>query len=204
MLFRSVKSAKDVTTNVLDELLPIQEDVEKMKGTYGSTQSAGFNKVLTEANNSVKKLTNQLPDLFSKIESINQQLMPISNISENVNRIRELIQRAREAANKVAIPMRFNGSSGVEVRPPSNLEDLKAYTSLTFFLQRPQKRLDVPQRASNKFVLYLGNKDASKGYIGMAVKDGHLTCVYNLGDREAEVVVDPLVMQSNTEEAIMD
>lgn len=55
--------------------------------------------------------------------------------------------------------MRFNGSSGVEVRPPSNLEDLKAYTSLTFFLQRPQKRLDAPQRASNKFVLYLGNKD---------------------------------------------
>ncbi|OXB53471.1 hypothetical protein ASZ78_007667, partial [Callipepla squamata] len=199
-----VKSAKDVTTNVLDELLPIQEDVEKMKGTYGSTQSAGFSKALTEANNSVKKLTNQLPDLFSKIESINQQLMPISNISENVNRIRELIQQARDAANKVAIPMRFNGSSGVEVRPPSNLEDLKAYTSLTFFLQRPQKRLDVPQRGSNKFVLYLGNKDSSKGYIGMALKDGHLTCVYNLGDREAEVVVDPLVMQSDTEEAIMD
>lgn len=49
----------------------------------------------------VKKLTNQLPDLFSKIESINQQLMPISNISENVNRIRELIQQARDAANKV-------------------------------------------------------------------------------------------------------
>lgn len=47
-----VKSAKDVTTNVLDELLPIQEDVEKMKGTYGSTQSAGFSKALTEANNS--------------------------------------------------------------------------------------------------------------------------------------------------------
>lgn len=55
--------------------------------------------------------------------------------------------------------MRFNGSSGVEVRPPSNLEDLKAYTSLSFFLQRPQKRSDMPQRASNKFVLYLGNKD---------------------------------------------
>lgn len=55
--------------------------------------------------------------------------------------------------------MRFNGSSGVEVRPPSNLEDLKGYTSLSFFLQRPQSRLDTPQRASNKFVLYLGNKD---------------------------------------------
>ncbi|XP_042654043.1 laminin subunit alpha-3 isoform X2 [Tyto alba] len=199
-----VKSAKDVTTNVLDELLPIQVDVEKMKSTYGSTQSAGFSKALMEANNSVKKLTNKLPDLFSKIESINQQLMPITNISENVNRIRELIQQARDAANKVAIPMRFNGSSGVEVRPPSNLEDLKGYTSLSFFLQRPQTRLDIPQRASNKFVLYLGNKDASKDYIGMAVKDGHLTCVYNLGDGDVEIDVQPFVTESKTEEAVMD
>ncbi|KFP91421.1 Laminin subunit alpha-3, partial [Apaloderma vittatum] len=154
-----VRSAQDVTTNVLDELFPIQVDVEKIKSTYGGTQSAGFSKALMEANNSVKKLTNKLPDLFSKIESINQQLIPISNISENVNRIRELIQQARDAANKVAIPMRFNGSSGVEVRPPSNLEDLKGYTSLSFFLQRPQTRVDTPQTASNKFVLYLGDKD---------------------------------------------
>ncbi|XP_075350602.1 laminin subunit alpha-3 [Mycteria americana] len=199
-----VKSAKDVTTNVLDELLPIQVDVEKMKSTYGSTQSASFSKALMEANSSVKKLTNKLPDLFSKIESINQQLMPISNISENVNRIRELIQQARDAANKVAIPMRFNGSSGVEVRPPSNLEDLKGYTSLSFFLQRPQTSLDTPQRASNKFVLYLGNKDASKDYIGMAVKGGHLTCVYNLGGGDVEIDVQTSVTQSETEEAVMD
>ncbi|XP_064363379.1 laminin subunit alpha-3 isoform X2 [Dromaius novaehollandiae] len=199
-----VKSAMDVTTNVLGELLPIQADVEKIKSTYGSTQSADFNKVLMEANNSVTTLTNTLPDLFSKIESINQQLMPISNISENVNRIRELIQQARDAANKVAIPMRFNGSSGVEVQPPRNLEDLRGYTSLSFFLQRPQKRSDVLQRAPNMFVLYLGNKDASQDYIGMALKRGHLTCVYNLGGSEAEIDVEPLVTESNTEEAILD
>lgn len=95
--------------------------------------------------------------------------------------------------------MRFNGSSGVEVRPPSNLEDLKGYTSLSFFLQRP-----LLQRTSDKFVLYLGNKDASKDYIGMAVKDGHLTCVYNLGDGDVEIDVQPLVTQSETEEAVMD
>ncbi|XP_054036118.1 laminin subunit alpha-3 [Dryobates pubescens] len=200
----TVESAKGVTTNVLEELLPIQEDVEEMKSTYGSTQSAGFSKALMEANNSVKKLTTKLPDLFSKIESINQQLLPISNISENLNRIRELIQQARDAANKVAVPMRFNGSSGVEVRPPSNLEDLKGYTSLSFFLQRPKPRADTPQRASNKFVLYLGDKDASKGYMGMAVKGGRLTCVCNLGEGDVEVDVQPLVTESETEEAIMD
>ncbi|KAG6933637.1 laminin subunit alpha 3 [Chelydra serpentina] len=199
-----VKNANDITANVLDELNPIKADVEKIKGTYGSTQSADFNKALTEANNSVKKLTSKLPDLFNKIESINQQLMPISNISENVNRIRELIQQARDAANKVAIPMRFNGRSGVEVRPPSDLEDLRGYTSLSFFLQRPLPRQGSLQQASNMFVMYLGNKDASKDYIGMAVRSGRLICVYNLGGNEAEIEVDPSVTESNTEEATLD
>ncbi|XP_074405747.1 laminin subunit alpha-3 isoform X4 [Zonotrichia albicollis] len=197
------EDANSVTNSVLGELVPIEAEVERIKSNYGSTQSASFNKALMEANNSVKNLTNQLPDLFSKIKSINQQLMPISNISENINRIRELIQQARDAANKVAIPMRFNGSSGVEVRPPSNLEDLKGYTSLSLFIQRPKKRSDTQQRA-NRFVLYLGNKNASKDYIGMAVKDGYLTCVYNLGGGDGEVRVQSLVTQSSTEEAVMD
>ncbi|KAL9868319.1 laminin subunit alpha-3 isoform 2-T2 [Geothlypis trichas] len=197
------EDANSVTSSVLGELVPIEAEVKRIKSNYGSTQSASFNKALMEANNSVKNLTNQLPDLFSKIKSINQQLMPISNISENINRIRELIQQARDAANKVAIPMRFNGSSGVEVRPPSNLEDLKGYTSLSLFIQRPQQRSDTQQRA-NRFVLYLGNKNASKDYIGMAVKDGYLTCVYNLGGGDGEVRVQSLVTQSSTEEAVMD
>uniref|UniRef100_A0A8C3XFQ3 Laminin subunit alpha 3 n=1 Tax=Cyanoderma ruficeps TaxID=181631 RepID=A0A8C3XFQ3_9PASS len=197
------ENANSVTNSVLDDLVPIKEEVERIKSNYGSTQSARFNKALMEANSSVKNLTNQLPDLFSKIKSINQQLMPITNISENINRIRELIQQARDAANKVAIPMRFNGSSGVEVRPPSNLEDLKGYTSLSLFIQRPQQEPDTPQRA-NRFVLYLGNKDASKDYIGMAVKDGYLTCVYNLGGGDGEVRVQSLMTESKTEEAVMD
>lgn len=58
--------------------------------------------------------------------------------------------------------MRFNGSSGVEVRPPDNLDDLKGYTSLSLYLQRPLSRLDSPRRqTSNMFVMYLGDKDVS-------------------------------------------
>ncbi|KFO61539.1 Laminin subunit alpha-3, partial [Corvus brachyrhynchos] len=197
------ENASSVTDSVLGELAPIKAEVEKIKSNYGSTQSSSFNKALTEANNSVNNLTNQLPDLFNKIKSINQQLMPISNISENINRIRELIQQARDAANKVSIPMRFNGSSGVEVRPPSNLEDLKGYTSLSLFIQRPQQRSNI-QQGENRFVLYLGDKDTSKDYIGMAVKEGYLTCVYNLGDGDGEIRVQSLLTESKTEEAVMD
>ncbi|KAF4024914.1 hypothetical protein G4228_016858 [Cervus hanglu yarkandensis] len=197
-----VRNANDITNEVLDGLNPIQTDVERIKDTYGSTQSEDFNKALSDADNSVKKLTNKLPDLLSKIESINQQLLPLGNISDNVDRIRELIQQARDAANKVAVPMRFNGRSGVEVRLPNDLEDLKGYTSLSLFLQRPEST--ESGGTENMFVMYLGNKDASRDYIGMAVVNGQLTCVYNLGEDETELQVDQTLTESKTQEAVMD
>ncbi|XP_044538899.1 laminin subunit alpha-3 [Gracilinanus agilis] len=198
-----IRNANDVTSSVLDGLTPIQTHVERLQETYGSAQSEDFNEALSDANNSVKKLTSKIPDLLSKIESINQQLLPLGNISDNVDRIRELIQQARDAANKVAVPMRFNGKSGVEVRLPNDLEDLKGYTSLSLFLQRPESREDGGED-EDMFVMYLGNKDTSKDYIGMAVRDGKLVCVYNLGDQEAETQMDPILTKSITQEAIMD
>uniref|UniRef100_A0A5F8G2Z2 Laminin subunit alpha-3 n=1 Tax=Monodelphis domestica TaxID=13616 RepID=A0A5F8G2Z2_MONDO len=198
-----IRNANDVTSSVLDGLTPIQTHVERLQETYGSARSEDFNEALSDANNSVKKLTSKIPDLLSKIESINQQLLPLGNISDNVDRIRELIQQARDAANKVAVPMRFNGKSGVEVRLPNDLEDLKGYTSLSLFLQRPESREDGGED-EDMFVMYLGNKDTSKDYIGMAVRDGKLVCVYNLGDREAETQMDPILTKSLTQEAIMD
>ncbi|XP_075389015.1 laminin subunit alpha-3 [Tenrec ecaudatus] len=197
-----VRNANDITSEVLDGLSPIQTDVDRIKDTYGSRQREDFNKALSDADNSVTKLTNRLPDLLSKIESINEQLLPLGNISDNVDRIRELIQQARDAANKVAVPMRFNGKSGVDVRLPSDLEDLKGYTSLSFFLQRPESRGNA--RKENMFVMYLGNKDTSGDYIGMAIIDGRLTCVYNLGELEAEVQVDQNLTKSESFEAVMD
>ncbi|XP_053570955.1 laminin subunit alpha-3 [Bombina bombina] len=200
-----VNNANTITDNVQNELKPIKDDVDNLKGTIGSTQSADFNEALNDASNSVKNLTNQLPDLFDAINRINE-LMPLGNISENVNRIRELIQQARDAANKVAVPMRFDGNSGVEVRPPSNLEDLKAYTSFSLLIQRPQSRSDRRKRqlSANMFVMYFGNKDTSKDYIGLAVRDGRLVCVYNLGGNEREIEVEQFLTSSNPEDATMD
>lgn len=53
--------------------------------------------------------------------------------------------------------MRFNGKSGVEVRLPDDLDDLKGYTSLSLFLQRPESKENGG--TENMFVMYLGNKD---------------------------------------------
>lgn len=200
-----VTNANGITNNVKAELKPIKEDVENLKGTIGTAQNANFNEALKEASNSVMKLSGSLPDVFATMNRINS-LVPLGNISESVSRIRELIQQARDAANKVVVPMRFDGNSGVEVRPPSNLEDLKAYTSLSFFLQRPQSRGDRKKRqlSANMFVMYLGSKDTSKDYIGIGVEDGRLLCVYNFGGNMAEINAEPFISSNKADEAILD
>lgn len=63
--------------------------------------------------------------------------------------------------------MKFTGDGHVELRPPRDLEDLKAYTSLSLSLQRPVIRGDGRRRrrqttdTGDMFVLYLGNRDVS-------------------------------------------
>lgn len=69
-------------------------------------------------------------------------------------------------SSQVAVPMRFNGRSGVEVRLPNDLEDLRGYTSLSLFLQRPDSRENGG--TENMFVMYLGNKDVSISLVSIS------------------------------------
>lgn len=76
--------------------------------------------------------------------------------------------------------MRFNGKSGVEVRLPRDLDDLKGYTSLSLFLQRPESGENGA--TENMFVMYLGNKDVSAVGVSPALKGmWALGCVTPLG-----------------------
>lgn len=52
----------------------------------------------------VKNLLNSIPSLqdkISEVEELSSQLSPVTNVSDNINRIKELIEQARDAANRV-------------------------------------------------------------------------------------------------------
>jgi len=66
--------------------------------------------------------------------------------------------------------MKFAGNGHVELRPPHDLEDLKAYTEMSLSLQRPEVvsrgdgargRRQAAKETNNMFVMYLGNRDVS-------------------------------------------
>ncbi|KAI1891331.1 hypothetical protein AGOR_G00142700 [Albula goreensis] len=201
----NVGSANDTITNVTDRLDSIRDDLDKMNVTAPNLNLDGF---LEDVNNTLRNLT----DTLDQINSTEVDVPPSANMSESIRRVKELIQQARDAANRIPVPMDFSGDGYVELRPPTDLEDLKAYTDLVLSLQRPEtpKRGDGERRrrqkktdSSNMFVFYLGNRNTSKDYIGMMVEDNILYSVYKLGGSEKRIEVGA-ISESPSNPAIFD
>uniref|UniRef100_A0A8C9TNX3 Laminin, alpha 5 n=1 Tax=Scleropages formosus TaxID=113540 RepID=A0A8C9TNX3_SCLFO len=105
-----------------------------------------------------------------RLDKLQNHSMQMPNISENIERIRELIAQARRAASKVNVPVKFNGTAGVQVRNPQNLADLAAYTSLKLYITLPESSRKTHQADTpSQFVFYLGNKNVIRKHIDFKV-----------------------------------
>ncbi|XP_068161173.1 laminin subunit alpha-5 isoform X2 [Antennarius striatus] len=189
---QAVDLANATVTQVNDALRPIQEQLDQWQQTYGDANATNddINNALIEANRTVHTLGETIPLLIKKLDKLQNHSTQMPNISENINRIRQLIQQARNAASKVGVPVKFNGKSGVQVRTPHNLADLAAYTSLKFYVSLPEgKRSRRQDDVTKQFVFYLGNKDSSKEYLGMALDGKRLRWYFNVGGKTAEVLM---------------
>lgn len=186
------EQANTTATNVHNTLRPIKEQLDKWQDTYGDANATNndINNSLMEANKTVNMLGDTVPLLLKKLDKLQNQSAQMPNISESISRIRQLIQQARNAASKVGIPVKFSGTSGVQVRNPSNLADLAAYTNLKFYITLPESARKRRQDDQNKqFVFYLGNKDSSKEFLGMALEGKRLRWYFNTGGETAMVLM---------------
>ncbi|XP_017277955.1 laminin subunit alpha-3-like isoform X2 [Kryptolebias marmoratus] len=204
---RKAASANNSATNTMDKLNSIKTELDKINISPVDTN---LNNVLKDVDQSVKNLWKTIPtlnDKISAVENLNSQFSPINNISESIRTLKELIAHARDAANKIAVPMKFNGNSHVELHPPKNLDDLRAYTAMSLLLQRPKGRGDGARRRRQlppgQFVLYLGNRDSSKNYIGLVLRNDVLYGVYKLNGVEYEIKSD-YISRSDSEPAMFD
>ncbi|KAJ8372354.1 hypothetical protein AAFF_G00290230 [Aldrovandia affinis] len=211
---KTAADANSTTNDAMNRLDAIRKEVDKINIL---PLDSNFDNVLSDVDKSVKNLSNTIPSLLDKIsqiENLNSQLSPASNVSENIKRIKELIELARDAANRITVPMKFMGDGHVELRTPTGMDDLKAYTALSLSLQRPEGpdsgrgdggriRRQPATDDGNLFVLYLGKKDASKDYIGMALRNNQLFCIYKLNGVEYEVKTE-FITKSPSEPSYFD
>ncbi|CAL9691756.1 unnamed protein product [Knipowitschia caucasica] len=169
---------------VLQTISPISSKVEQwannMKKKHYSTED--YESAVDSAGEAVENLNVLVPELLDKLRVVEQK-RPVNNVTTNILRIRELIAQARSVAKKVRVSMKFNGQSAVEVHPHTNLEDLKTVTSISLFIRVDPDKDPIEDR----FILYLGDRNGKKDYMGLAIKNDNLVYVYNLGGEDVEI-----------------
>ncbi|KAM4691986.1 laminin subunit alpha-5 [Rhinophrynus dorsalis] len=179
--------ANDTANRVESYLRDIKKNLESWNKKYGNLQNEDVNKAIEEAKTTVSNLENTVPLLVDKLNKLERRKSQNGSISDSIQRIRQLISQARDAASKVKVPVKFTGSSGVQLRTPKNLQDLAAYTSLKLHIQNPEPQRKKKRQADTedgRFVLFLGHNDGKDDYFGMVLKGNKLHCVYKLGDDE--------------------
>ncbi|KAG8014177.1 Laminin subunit alpha-3 [Nibea albiflora] len=208
---RKAASANSTAADTMNKLNDIRKEVDKINVTR---VDPNLKNVLDGVDQTVKDLLKTIPSLddkISEVENLTSQFSP-GNITDNIKKIKELIEQARDAANRIAVPVKFAGDGHVELRPPKNLDDLKAYTDLSLSLQRPlsggdrgdgRRRRRQTSGKNDMFVMYLGNRDSSKNYIGMVLKNNVLYGVYKLNGVEMEMQTG-LITKSPFEQAMFD
>ncbi|KAK2901448.1 hypothetical protein Q8A67_009563 [Cirrhinus molitorella] len=206
---KAATAANRSTSDTMEQLNNIKAEVTKISISPSVSNMDG---VLNNVEMTVKNLSSSIPSLLDKIDEINSQISAGNNVTDNIKQIKELIEQAREAANRIVVPMKFTGKGHVELRPPQDIDDLRAYTTLSLSLQRPEKPLNrgdgvrrrrrqIPE--DNLFVLYLGNKDASGDYIGMALRSNILHVIYKLNGEEYDIEASSIT-ESSSDVAFFD
>lgn len=179
------EEALNATVVLREAISPMETNVKQWTQNLENSEydSSNYDRVAQSARVTVRDLTEIVPQLLDKLRVVEQK-PPLSNLSTSIKRIRELIAHSRNVASKVQVSMMFKGQLAVDVRPQTKLEELRAFTSMSLYMSVPQSE---QEKQPDRFVMYLGNKNVSTDYIGLAIKKDNLVYVYNLGSGEVEV-----------------
>ncbi|KAB5513144.1 hypothetical protein PHYPO_G00250040, partial [Pangasianodon hypophthalmus] len=171
------------SAEVLGVVTPIREQVEEWSRNMRNNQysTSAYEQAVDSARSTVENLSEIVPKLLTKLHDVEEK-KPV-NVSTNIMRVRQLIAQARSVASKVQVSMKFNGQSSVELHPPADVDELKAVTSISLYVRVDPDSDPIEDR----FLLYLGDKNGRKDYMGVAIKNDNLVFVYNLGGDDVEI-----------------
>ncbi|XP_061682071.1 laminin subunit alpha-3 isoform X2 [Syngnathoides biaculeatus] len=206
---RAASATNETVAHVTHRLRNIRQEMDRL--TLNNSDLA-LNDILDNAQQAVRSLETVLPmvrEKFARVEALGKTSPPSGNVTENIRRIRDLVQETRSYLNRLSLATLFNGKGHIELRPPSTSEDVKAFTAIELLLgvdktpaERGKRR--EKRRDNDMFVLYLGAEDGSGDYVGMAIRRGVLICVYKLGGDVHQVATSPITTFSGAHTSSLD
>lgn len=194
---KNATSASNSTVSIMTERLRnISQEVDKIEIRNWTPD------ILSDADQTVENLNRALPELHQKIaevQDLSKRVPPAGNMAESIWRIKDVIEETRNYVTTPSLVTTFNGTSYVELHPPRDLEDLRAFTAVDLVLGRQpskQRRRRDKRSHGSSFVLYLGSRNASGDYIGMALRNNVLLCTYKLSGTVHQVETSQLTISS--------
>ncbi|XP_068933119.1 laminin subunit alpha-4 isoform X1 [Petaurus breviceps papuanus] len=185
---RIIAEAEKTTMVVGQATTPMVNNLSNWSQNFHHFDSSAYNTVVDSARDAVRNLTEVVPQLLDQLRTVEQK-RPASNVSDSIRRIRELIAQTRSVASKIQVSMMFDGQSAVEVNTKTSVDDLKTFTSMSLYMKPPAKEA-VKNENADRFILYLGSKNAKSDYVGLAIKNDNLVYIYNLGNKDVEIPLD--------------
>ncbi|XP_072499170.1 laminin subunit alpha-4 isoform X3 [Notamacropus eugenii] len=185
---RIIAEAEKTTMVVGQATTPMANNLSSWSQSFHHFDSSAYNTVVDSARDAVRNLTEVVPQLLDQLRTVEQK-RPASNVSASIRRIRELIAQTRSVASKIQVSMMFDGQSAVEVSTKTSVDDIKAFTSMSLYMKPPAKEA-VKNENADRFILYLGSKNAKSDYMGLAIKNDNLVYIYNLGNKDVEIPLD--------------
>ncbi|XP_007550697.1 laminin subunit alpha-3 isoform X2 [Poecilia formosa] len=212
-----VEFVKITTSAVNAKVSKVKERLGNIRLEMRRIPSASFSgNFLTVANRAVKRLNRAMPVLEDKLEqmqALGANTSASANVMESIERIKDIIDETRSFVNRLSLATIFNGKSYIELHPPRNLEDIKAFTAVDLLLslhhgdpiaaRRRRQRQHKNRDESSHFVLYLGNRDTFGDYFAMVIRNTKLICLYKLGGVVHEVETSQ-ISTGNTSSSYFD
>lgn len=110
---------------------------------------------INQVEKQLQTISDKLPSVLAAVNALPAKEARIHAASDklqtNIEKLKALIDVAREMANKIKVGVKFNDSTVLELKNPPNLNDLSTSTHLSGYFR-------IKPGNENGLLLYLGNE----------------------------------------------
>lgn len=201
-------NAQEKAQEALNILKPIVKDLpsELTRAKQMPKEVDDTNKDIAQASKQVERVMNLFPNLQNLVNDLGERQEKTdkigSDLSDRIERLKKQIEMARDVANSIKVGVNFHPNTTLELRPPSNLNQLATTSRVSAFV-----KTDKP----NGFLLYLGNENKSgprrnkrDDFMALEVENGYPILTIDLGNGPERIISNKYIANGQWHQVIVE
>lgn len=203
----NAEEAEDTANSALETIKPILKELPEATALARQIPKDVDETVksVSQVNTHLDRVTNQLPEILKLDEDVGKAqdrlASKLSDITEQIEMIKQNIKLAREKANDINVGLQFYPNTTLELKPPENLAVLSnTQVSAYFKTARP-----------NGFLFYLGNEGKQSGrpgknedFMELELENGYPVLNVDLGNGPEKIIGKKYVADDKWYQVIVD